>query len=206
MEYLFLALTVLFAAGLALGLFRPGLVMPGGNRARALLGYGLATAVFLVLFVMTADSSLWRGGPAKTPATAPAPSPARKNQFSRLDIATVVAESGRVTVTGSTDLPDGSLLSVDFDVSGPPDNESDMAVGEEATVEGGRYTVTITPPRTPAFARGPYVVTVLFSPRVQTGEVLRRVGKDGENLAGPGAAETFGFKVLQARKEVSLKL
>lgn len=208
MEYLFLALAILCVAGLVIGLVRPGLVLPGrrASRGGVLLGYGLATAASLVLFVVTADSSLWRGSATQPSETAPAAGTPRKAGFTRLTIDTVTAESGKVTVTGATDLPDGSLLSVDFDIAGSRDSESDMAVGEEATVGNGRYTVVITPPRTPAFARGPYMVTVLFSPRAQSGEVLRKTGKDGENLAGPNVRETFGFKVLQAEKQVNLTL
>ena len=211
MEYLFLTLAILSAAGLALGLIRPGLVMPGGSRAtrgRALLGYGLAAVVSFALFVVTADSSLRPGRPGQPPAGTASDAGTEQNKqvFARLAIESVTVAASRVTVTGTTDLPEGSRLSVDFDVAGPPDTESDMAVGEETTVRGGRFSVAITPPRTPAFARGSYVVTVLFSPRAQSGEVPRRVGKDGENLAGPSVLETFGFRVLQVKKEVKLKL
>ena len=156
MEYLFLALTVLSAAGLTLGLIRPGLVMPGGNRAtrgRAFLLYGLATSISLILFVMTADSSLWRGRMSQpTPSGTMAGAVANNRLFSRLTIESVSSGGGKVTITGATDLPRGTRLSVDFDIAG--DNTSEMAVSEETTVENGRFSIAIVSPGNPRFRSG----------------------------------------------------
>ncbi|MHB9029907.1 MAG: hypothetical protein ACYC9O_14155, partial [Candidatus Latescibacterota bacterium] len=101
--------------------------------------------------------------------------------------------------------PDGARLVVDFDVAAP-ESESDTAVSGHTTVERGRFSVSVAPPDTPAFARGPYTVTVLFSPRVQPENVLALVGRNGENLTGSLAHETFGFRVLEAKERVDMSL
>jgi len=126
--------------------------------------------------------------------------------FSRIEIRSVVYTSGQVRVEGNTDLPDDAIVSVDFNIVGPPDSEADDAVSMNVEVHGGAFTALIEPPRTPAFARGPYVVDVLFSPRAQRGEVLRRVGANGERLEGVHVRETFGFRVLEVSKQVELKI
>jgi hypothetical protein len=126
--------------------------------------------------------------------------------FSRIEFRSVVYKNGQVWVEGSTDLPDGALVSVDFNIAGPPDSEADDAVSVNTEVRGGVFTARIEPPHTPAFARGPYVVDVLFSPRAQNGEALRHVGVNGEHLEGEHVRETFGFRVLEVSKRVELKL
>lgn len=208
MTYLFLACSILSIAGLAAGMIRPRLVIRWGKRktrGKVFLVYGLLSVFFLSLLAAACPSVVNRGSEIFPRETNEGREKDRKREFSRIEITSVADVNGSVTVSGTTDLPDGSVLSVDFTIAGPPDTEFDMAVGEEATVDGGRYSVVITPPDTPAFARGPFVVTVLFSPRAQTEDVLLKVGKNGENLAGESVLETFGFRVIQVSKQAALE-
>ena len=130
----------------------------------------------------------------------------QRTGFSKIEIRSVSYSNGQVRVEGSTDLPDGALVNVDFDIAGSPDSEADDAVSVNTEVYGGAFAASIEPPRTPAFARGPYVVDVLFSPRAQRADVLRSVGANGEYLRGEHVRETFGFKVIEVSKQVDLKL
>ncbi len=212
MEYLFLGLAGASILALIIGLAHPALVTPGkhGPRGRALLIYGLAAAVFLILYYATAPAP---PEPTAVPPDSEVPeAPERPGipedrpaVYSRLEISSVSQENGLIRVQGATNLPMGSILIVDFDI-GEPDAEADTAVSERTAVENGRYSVDIDAPNAPEFDRGPYTVTVVFSPRIQPREVLDQVGRDGERLAGPLSHETFGFRVLEATRRVNFDL
>jgi hypothetical protein len=175
------------------------------KRTRAPLIAGLVAVMLLGLFFAVYSLLPSReGGPAAPEAPAPEEN-LPPSGFSRLDITAVSYGEGQVRIEGATNLPDGARLVVDFDVT-TPESESDTAVSGHTTVEKGRFSVTVTPPGTPAFSRGPYTVTVLFSPRTQPENVLAMVGRNGENLTGDRAHETFGFRVLEAKEQVDISL
>jgi len=144
--------------------------------------------------------------PALHPRQAQTPSGREPAMFSHIDIQTVRTDGDGVRVDGSTDLPDGSLLTVDFDVAGPQGVESEEAVSTTVTVRKGTFSARLVPPGTREFAQGPYRVDVLFSPRMQNAGVLGKVGADGSRLGGEHARDTFGFKVLEATKMVDIRL
>jgi len=202
-EHLALALFGLSVLALAAGLAKPALVIRWGTvrtRARAALVWGLAAMAFLLLH--TALRQTPRPQDSGRPGLF---APRRAAVFSRLEITTVTAGDGLVRITGTTDLPDGALLVVDFDLAGS-EAESETAVSEQTTVTAGAFSAVIEPPDTPEFDTGPYTVTVLFSPRIQPEHVLDLVGADGEQLAGPLAQETFGFRVLETTRKTALSL
>lgn len=209
MEYLFLGLAVLSFLALAAGMIRPSLVVRWGarkTRTRAAAVYGLAGAAFLLLFfVVRGVCPSGRGFLPGTGTGTPADSLAAPAGFSRLEIGEVSWTGTAVLITGTTDLPDDSRLVVDFDVASP-DSESDTVVSEDAIVKDGRFSVEIDPPDTPAFARGPFWITVLFSPRTQPPAVLDRVGGNGENLYGTQSSDVFGFRILQATRNLDLRI
>jgi hypothetical protein len=165
----------------------------------------LITVLFLAFFFAVFHLRPSRQGEPLSPEVSAPKAESSPDTFSRLEINTVSCDNGQIRIEGITNLPDGGKLIVDLDAASP-ESESDTAVSEHATVKEGRYSVTITPPHTPAFVRGPYTVTVLFSPRVQPKNVLALVGRDGENLTGNLAHETFGFRVLETTERVKLSL
>ena len=139
--------------------------------------------------------------------TAPA-IPAQKSEqkrFSKLEITTVTFENGQIKITGVSDLPDNSILSVGLDIASRSDTREDSGVSVRATVSGGAFTANLYQPKTPEFARGPFVADALFSPRNQPESVLAQVGKDGEYLEGDNVKELFGFRILEAEKKVDLR-
>lgn len=135
----------------------------------------------------------------------PKPTPTTQRKFSKLEIANVAYVEGQVRVVGATDLPNGTKLNVDFDVAGRSGSDTYIGTSTQVTVDKGNFTATLTPPNRPEFAKGRYVVSVLFTPRGQTEDILRLVGTNGENLEGK-TDSSLGFKVMQTSREVSLAL
>ncbi len=177
----------------------------GKTRVRTLLLIGITAALVLAFVLAFYQIHSTRPGESDSPGLEPPEQNAGPSVFSRLEIDTVSCLDGQVKIEGVTDLPDSSHLIVDFDVYSP-ESESDTAVSGDATVLKGRFSVDVAPPDTPAFARGPYTVAVLFSPRVQPKKVLDLTGKNGENLIGVCVKEMFGFRTLEAAERVELDL
>jgi len=172
-----------------------------GRRAAAVTALVILLAGLAVVALYVARRERGVGDTPVPPEKRP-----QQTGYSRIEIRSVAYVDGRVRVEGVTDLPDGAIVNVDFNIAGPPDTEADDAVSVNTEVRKGAFTALIEPPRTPAFARGPYVVDVLFSPRAQHGGVLGKVGADGERLEGAHAGEAFGFRVLEVSKQVNIKL
>lgn len=204
MRYLALVLCGLSIAALVAGLVNPAFMGRRENpspRVRPSLAWGLAAAVCLLGYFLLARLSPGPSAPGAPDASAPG----HPSVFSRLDITAVTAGDGTVTIAGATDLPGGAVIVVDFDVASPGP-ESETAVSAGATVTGGTFSVTVEPPSSPEFDTGPYTVTALFSPRSQPPAVLALTGENGENLAGPLAHDTFGFRVLETARKFALDL
>ncbi len=127
-------------------------------------------------------------------------------EFSILEITDIAYEGGNVKVTGITDLPEGSQLSVDFNVAGRSATATYIGVNTKVKVENSKFTAILTPSNRPEFAKGPYVVDVLFTPRAQSDAVLKLVGKDGEYLKGDKVRESYGFKVMETSQQIDLPL
>ena len=135
--------------------------------------------------------------PTKPPATIAA-------QFSVLEISEVNVSGGNVTISGRTDLPDGAVVSVTFDVWGRADADLYIGVGERTTVSGGEFSVMLAVPQRDEFVNGPYEVSVLFTPRGQDDSVLALIGDDGEKLTGELVEEFFEFKLLRLEQRMDL--
>ena len=132
---------------------------------------------------------------------------ASARDFSKLEITDIVYEGGNVKVIGITDLPDGSQISVTFDIIYEhPETDTYIGVNTKVKVENSKFTAILTPPNRPEFAKGPYVVDVLFTPRAQSDAVLKLVGKDGEHLKGDKVRESYGFKVMETSQQIDLPL
>jgi hypothetical protein len=129
-----------------------------------------------------------------------------QKRFSKLEITSVAFENGQIKITGISDLPENSILSVGFDIAGRADIGGDSGVSVRTTVSGGAFSAGIYPPKTPEFAHGPYIVDALFSPRNQPESVLATVGKDGEYLEGDIMKERFGFRILETEKKADIQI
>ncbi len=108
----------------------------------------------------------------------------KQTTFGRLKIDSIRIVGNVVHIMGETDLPDNSVLRVSLDVAGRSDDAESIAVGEDATVNSGHFSADLTRPSRPEFLHNQCVVTLLFSPFVQTPGVQAVVGADGQHLAG----------------------
>ncbi len=136
--------------------------------------------------------------PRATPTSVPL-------QFSNLEITGITYADSKVKVIGATDLPDGATLSVDFDVAGRSDADTYIGTSTHANVEKGHFAAALTPPNRPEFAKGRYVVSVLFTPRAQSEDILKAVGPNGENL-DVKMDTSLPFKLIRTSREVNLSL
>lgn len=140
--------------------------------------------------------------PTEVPQTSapsdPVSSPTQdQGSYSVLDIDEVTGEGGQVTVSGRTDLPDGAAINVTFDSWGRSPDDEYIGVDGDTTITEGAFAITLSVPQRDEFKVGPYEVSLLFTPRGQSDQVIRLVGTDGENLAGDHVSESFGFNTLE---------
>jgi hypothetical protein len=155
--------------------------------------------------------------------------PEKSKGFSQLQIEKITYEDGKVQVIGITDLPDGTQLSVEFDVVGRPETATYIGVRTEVKVANKQFTALFIPPRRPEFTKGLYVVEVVCAPRSQSEGVTKLLGKNGEQLRGPttrkmssdvltlmrkdgepfnekAVQDFFDFNIMQISQKVRLKL
>lgn len=144
--------------------------------------------------------------PVPKPSPTVAATPAPEVTFSNIALTDVQVQGGNVVIRGSTNLPDGSKLTVTFDVEGRLSSALYIGVDKPAQVIGGAFAVALTPPQRSEFSKGPYEVNVLFTPKAQTYDVLAKVGKDGERLAGPLRQSPLGFGLLELKQSFDLNL
>ncbi len=201
---LILLLLILSLVGLVVGLISPKLAIRWGSRrtrGRVLLTYGLAAVVFFILFGIIAP-------PTQQPAVPPEPEVEEvdKGHYSTLEVTDVSVSGDKVLISGRTDLPDGASVIVGFDVWGRSGSDLYIGVDEKTTVSKGEFTVTLSIPQRDEFKKGPYEVSVLFTPRGQSENVIELVGKDGENLVGELVNEAGSFKTMKLVEKGDLEL
>jgi hypothetical protein len=141
-----------------------------------------------------------------TPRPTPAATPTEQQGFSVLEITDVSASGSSVRIAGRTDLPDGAVVVVTFDVWGRADSDVYIGVDDEAEVSDGRFELTLEVPQRDEFKAGPYELSVLFTPRGQDDEVLAIVGSDGERLLGPLVQEVLNFRTIELVQQVAIDL
>jgi hypothetical protein len=108
----------------------------------------------------------------------------RQTTFSKLKIDNIRVDGNVVHITGETDLPDSSVLTVTLDVLGRSADAESIAVSEQATVGRGHFSADLTRPSRPEFLKKRCVISLLFSPFAQSAGVQSIVGANGEHLAG----------------------
>lgn len=120
-----------------------------------------------------------------------------KGPYSVLEVSDVSVDGTNVNISGTTDLPDGAKLATGFDVWGRLDTDSWIGSEGNAQVLKGEFTSTLPIPQRDEFAKGPYEVSVLFTPVGQTEQITNLVGKNGENLTGDLVSPVYGFKIVK---------
>ncbi len=193
---------ILFAIALMLfivGLIRPGLVVSWSRRetrGRVLSYYGTAALVLLVFVSIIAR---------KDSTISHSKKPQILRHYSELAISDVSYIKGNVQVRGTTDLPNGTLLNTNFDIE-QKSTAPYLGSSGGARVQYGKFSSTIVLKPYLQYTHGPYVVTVLCTPLVQSSSIVTLLGKDGQELIGPLVQNTAGQKVLQTSKRVNLTI
>lgn len=126
--------------------------------------------------------------------------------FSNLTITNVSVSDGKVTISGNTDLPNGATLIVDFDVWGRSGSDLYVGVNKKTIISNGEFKVVLSIPQREEFKKGPYEVSVLFTPRGQSDKIIQIVGKDGENLEGEIVDDSGTFKTMKLVEKKDLQL
>jgi hypothetical protein len=116
---------------------------------------------------------------------------------STADSLTVEAAASETTISihGSTNLPDGSVLAIIYG----PSNGAEPGQTRVATafVSGGRYEASVDVSSMPL---GEYLISADFSvSEIQPADVIARFGSEGERLQGPQVrVTTDGTPLLEA--------
>ena len=126
--------------------------------------------------------------------------------FSNLTITDVSVSDGEVMISGTTDLPNGASLMVGFDVWGRSGSDLYIGVGKKITISNGKFKTVLAIPQREEFKKGPYEVSVLFTPRGQSNRIIQLVGKDGEKLRGDLVDDTWTFKTMKLVEKKDFQL
>ena len=126
--------------------------------------------------------------------------------FSSLTITNVSVSDGEVTISGNTDLPNGATLIVDFDVWGRSGSDLYVGVNKKTIISNGEFKEVLSIPQREEFKKGPYEVSILFTPRGQSDKIIQIVGKDGENLEGEIVDDSGTFKTMKLVEKKDLQL
>ena len=129
-----------------------------------------------------------------------------EGHFSNLTITDVSVSGGKVTISGNTDLPNGATLIVGFDVWGRSGSDLYIGVSERTAVSNGEFSINLDIPQRDEFKAGPYEVSVSFTPRGQSNEVIEVVDKDGGNLEGELVDDSGTFKTMKLVEQKDLQL
>jgi len=129
-----------------------------------------------------------------------------KGPFSTLAITDIGISGNNVSISGNTDLPDGATLNVGFNVWGRSGSDLYIGVDKKITVFNGKFEATLAVPQRDEFKKGPYELSVLFTPRGQSDRIIKLVGKDGEHLGGELVQEVGTFKVMELVEKRELQM
>lgn len=167
--------------------------------------------ILIILFVAIVSSNSNNKTIKQTQKEEPASNTEQTRQtkesfFSDITIKDVNISNNEILILGSTDLPDSSSLIVDFDVWGRSGSDLYIGVSEKTIVSNGEFKITLIIPQREEFEKGPYEISVLFTPRGQSSKIIKLVGKDGENLTGELVDESGTFKTMKLIEKKDLQL
>ncbi len=167
---------------------------------------------FVILFLVLAMFLVGCSGGEKKETEPEAKQPAEQKQqlaerpFSNLAIMDVNVSDGEVRISGNTDLPNGATLIVDFDVWGRSGSDLYIGVNKKTIISNAEFKAVLLIPQREEFKKGPYEVSVLFTPRGQSDKIIQIVGKDGENLEGELVDDSGTFKTMKLVEKKDLQL
>jgi len=167
---------------------------------------------FVGLFLILAIFLAGCGGGEKKETEPEAKQPAEQKQqlaerpFSSLTITDVNVFDGEVIISGNTDLPNDATLIVDFDVWGRSGSDLYIGVNKKTIISNGEFKAVLLIPQREEFKKGPYEVSVVFTPRGQSDKIIQIVGKDGENLEGELIDDSGTFKTMKLLEKKDLQL
>lgn len=152
----------------------------------------IAICMILIVLCMCAEEGTETPSPTTTiapttPASTtqpPTTTPSEHIYYSQLDITSVTSDNNKITIKGTTDLPPKSSLIVGIEIAGLKPDDKFVGANTSAQVSDGKFSAIMDAPTNPAFAKGPYVASALFTPKGQEQSVLNCVGVNGEYLAG----------------------
>ncbi|MEE9249415.1 MAG: hypothetical protein V3U79_12085 [Dehalococcoidia bacterium] len=132
----------------------------------------------------------------------------KSNEGARTElmVTSTTAEGDKVTVVGTTNLPDHSSLVVGLDLWGRSDAEPDIGVDTVTFVSEGTFLTTINAPQRDEFEEGPYEISISFDPRQQVEEILFVVGIKGQKMLGDFVVVEDGYNLIRMaeRREFDL--
>ena len=132
----------------------------------------------------------------------------KSNEGARTElmVTSTTAEGDKVTVVGTTNLPDDASLVVGLDLWGRSDAEPDIGVDTVTFVTEGTFQTTINAPQRDEFEKGPYEISISFDPRQQVEEVLFVVGIKGQKMLGDFIVVDDGYNLIRMaeRREFDL--
>ncbi|PLS18955.1 hypothetical protein CVD28_00715 [Bacillus sp. M6-12] len=123
-----------------------------------------------------------------------------------IDVTNIEKQNDTILIKGKTTLPEGSSLSVSYELSGQKPEDTYLGVNGDTIVKEGQFKISLTPPKVPEFENGKHQVSVMFTPRGQSDDVLKIVGKDGENLTGNFISNKYGFNTVNVVNPVDLDI
>lgn len=134
---------------------------------------------------------------ATTPASAGQTPPSSvPSEFKLLKVTSTKVRGQELVVSGVTDLPDGSRISVTLNPADYPPDATFIGSDIDVNAAGGKFEGTLPIPQRPEFQKGPYVIETMFTPKRQAQSVLDAVGQDGERLAVPKKPD-YNFKIME---------
>ena len=131
-----------------------------------------------------------------------------RGPYSKISISKVEFSNGTVIVSGDTDLPNGSVFMATFDVAGRANADLFIGVQEDAIVTNSKFSTFFVVPKREEFKKGPYEISVSFTPRGQSDKVVALVGTEGENLTGDlvESSPDRPFKTMNLTETKNLQL
>ena len=210
MDNLFLLLFFISIISLVVGLVKPSIfskfLKGRATRKGVAKIFGIGAVVFFILFAITTGKNT---SPVENKSKVPVQQTKQeinKGPYSVLEISDVSVDNNKITISGNTDLPTGSVLFVGFDVWGRKGSDLYIGVDKKTTVSNGKFNISLDIPQRDEFKKGPYEISVLFTPRGQNQNVLALVGKNGEELEGNLVKNSGTFKTMELVEKKDLNL
>lgn len=126
-------------------------------------------------------------------------------QYVSLSISLVTRFDQIIEIIGETDLPNGSILEIQFRQLSTPKYPNQFDLQTHALVQNNAYQVTFRAPENYHFSQGPFQIQVLFSPENQILAIQNLVGKSGEKLKDKKSRVENQIRILEDIKEVSFE-